>query len=78
MSTPKTIVNDALNKDIQRRPESPPIRAGAARKVGEETHIEITPDRTRAADRSASAARHRATTRTSQPGWRGSASTRCR
>ncbi|NUQ52985.1 MAG: DUF2934 domain-containing protein [Phycisphaerales bacterium] len=48
MSTPKTIVKETLNKDIQRRPESPPpIRAGAGRKVGEETHIEITPDRIR-------------------------------
>jgi hypothetical protein len=47
MSTPKTIVKETLHKDIQRRPESPPIRAGAGRKVGEETHIEITPDRIR-------------------------------
>ncbi len=48
MGTPKTIVKETLNKDIQRRPETqPPIPAGAGRKVGEETHIEVTPDRIR-------------------------------
>lgn len=48
MGTSRTIVKETLSKDIQRRPEmSQPIPAGAVRKVGEETHIEITPDRIR-------------------------------
>lgn len=48
MSNPKTIVRETLSKDIQRRPETPtPIPDGAGGKIGEETHIEITPDRIR-------------------------------
>lgn len=48
MGTPKTIVKDTLSKDIQRRPKTPtPIPVGAGRKIGEGTHIEITPDRIR-------------------------------
>ncbi len=48
MSSSKTIVKEIVNKDIQRRVEpSTSIPAGAGRKVGEETHIEITPERIR-------------------------------
>ena len=48
MGTAKTIVKATLSKDIQRRSESPsPAPAGAGRAIGEETHIEITPDRIR-------------------------------
>lgn len=48
MNTPKTIVKETLSKDIQRRPEGLlPNPAAAGRKVGEETCIEVTPDRIR-------------------------------
>lgn len=48
MNASKTIVKETLSKDIQRRSEKPPpIPAGAGRKIGEETHVEITPDRIR-------------------------------
>ncbi len=45
MSTGKHTVKETANKDTPRRPETPPPIAG--RKVGEETIIEITPDRIR-------------------------------
>lgn len=46
MGTAKKIVKETLSKDIQRRSESP-SPPGAGRAIGEETHIEITPDRIR-------------------------------
>lgn len=46
MPTPKTIVKETLSKDIQRCPETP-SPTGAGSKLGEETCIEVTPDRIR-------------------------------